>query len=63
MENLEQELLQFITSEPTYEQIIKKFDNAGINLISICLEKLQGDKKVKPKITFELIKPEELNAN
>lgn len=57
MENLEQELLQFITSEPTYEQIIKKFDKAGINLISICLEKLQGDKKVKPKITFELIEP------
>jgi hypothetical protein len=63
MENLEQELLQFIGEKPTYEQIVKKFDNAGINLISICLEKLQGDKKVKPRITFEPIKPEELNAN
>jgi hypothetical protein len=63
MQQLEQELLQFISEKPTYEQIIKKFDSAGINLISICLDKLQGDKKVKPRITFELVESEELNAN
>lgn len=61
MSDLEQELLQFISTNPTYEQIVRKFENAGINLISICLENLQGDKKIKPKITFELV--EESNAD
>lgn len=61
METLKQELLQFISTNPTYEQIVTKFEDAGINLISICLEHLQGDKKIKPRITFELV--EESNAD
>ena len=63
MQNLEKELLQFISEKPTYEQIVKKFDSAGINLVSICLNNLQNSKKVKYRITFELVEPEEINAN